>query len=134
MARAAGPELPAAVAADRDRHGLVAVRVERLEHRAGGRERDLVLARPAAGEHGDPEAPRHGGGTVVVVSVVVVTSGGGALNLPTTIVTFAPGFACCPAGGSWLTTIPSSPSSVVSSCCTFTLNPDDSSWLRAVCS
>ena len=71
----AGLERPAAVAADRDRRRLVALGVERLEHRAGRRERDLVLARAPAGDDRDPDAPAHG---IVVVGCVV--SGGGALE------------------------------------------------------
>ena len=45
-----------AVAADRDVDDVVALGIERLEHRARRRERDLVLARAAAGEHGDADA------------------------------------------------------------------------------
>src|SRR5439155_26247655 len=52
-------EFPAAVAADRHRHRLVALGVERLEHRASRRERDLVFARPAARDHGDPNPAPH---------------------------------------------------------------------------
>src|SRR6266511_669980 len=74
-------ELPASVAADRHRHRLVARRVESLQDGARRRERDLVLARPAAREHRDPDAPTHGTAVVVVVAVVsvVVSAGGGAL-------------------------------------------------------
>ena len=64
-------ERPAAVAADRDRRRLVPLRIERLEHRAGRGERDLVLAGAPAGDDGDPDAPGHGVGVVAVV-------GGGA--------------------------------------------------------
>ena len=71
-------ESPAAVAADRDRHRFVALRVERLEHRTRGRERDVVLTRPAAREDRDADTATHGTGTVVVVAVVV-SLGGGAL-------------------------------------------------------
>ena len=53
-------ELPAPVAADLDRHRLVARRVERLDHRARRSERDLVLARAATHDDGDAE-PRHQG-------------------------------------------------------------------------
>ena len=59
VSRGALSELPAAVAPDRHGHRLVALRVERLEHRARRRERDVVLARPAAGEDRDADAPRH---------------------------------------------------------------------------
>ena len=52
--------------------GLVALGVERGDHRARRRERDLVLARAAAREHGDANACAHGIGVVSVVVVVVV--------------------------------------------------------------
>ena len=38
-----GAQRPGALAADLHRHRLVAFRIERLQNRAGGRERDLVL-------------------------------------------------------------------------------------------
>jgi hypothetical protein len=63
-------EGPATVAPDGDAEDVVALRVEPSEDGAGGCERDLVLARPAAGEEGDAEPPAHG---VVVVVVVVVS-------------------------------------------------------------
>ena len=56
LARGAGPERPASVAADLDRDHLVAVRIERLDHRPGRRERDLVLA-----TSGRPSARRRAG-------------------------------------------------------------------------
>ena len=68
-------ERPAAVAADRDVHDVVALRIERLEHRAGGGEGDVVLARAAAREQRDAEPAAHGVVGVVVVSVVVVGAG-----------------------------------------------------------
>jgi hypothetical protein len=49
-------ECPAAVAADRDLGYLVALGIERPDHRARRREGDLVLARPPAREDGDAEA------------------------------------------------------------------------------
>jgi hypothetical protein len=55
----AGAQLPASVTPDRDRHDLVAVRVERLEHGTRRGERDLVLGGATAGEDGDPEAASH---------------------------------------------------------------------------
>ena len=45
---------------DLDRRRLVALRVERLQHRAGRGERDLVLARAAAGDDCDAQPPPHG--------------------------------------------------------------------------
>src|SRR5207302_4503981 len=56
-----GVELPAPVAADRDRRRLVAARIERLEHRARRGERDLVLARAPAHQHRDAPALDHPG-------------------------------------------------------------------------
>src|SRR5438034_9832654 len=99
MSFRAAAELPAAVAADRDGHRLVPLGIERLEHRSGRRERDLVLARAAAGHDGDADAARHGGGGVVVVA---------AVKWPTVSVTVAPGFACVPDAGSCVITMPSS--------------------------
>ena len=134
----ARPELPAAVAADRDRHRLVALGVERLEHRARGGERDVVLARPAAGEHGDADAPAHGngdgGGRRRSSSVVVVGRRRRACSGRRRSSPSSPASPASPAAGPAESTKPSSPSSVVSSCSTFTLKPDASSWLRAVCS
>ncbi len=49
-------ERPPTVAADLDHGRLVAGGIERLDHRGGRGERDLVLARAASGEHGDAEA------------------------------------------------------------------------------
>jgi hypothetical protein len=71
---------------------------------------------------------------VVVVAVVsvVVGLGGASLNRPTVSVTVAPGFSCVSAAGSCEMTIPSRFGSVVSSCFTFTLKPDATSWLLAV--
>ena len=57
--RGAGLERPAAVAADRDADDVVPLRVERREHRAGGGEGDVVLARAAAREQRDAKAPGH---------------------------------------------------------------------------
>ena len=75
-APAAGGSAQRAVAADLDRLRLVALRVERLDDRARRRERDLVLARASAGEHGDAERARvtvsSAASVVVVVSVGVV--------------------------------------------------------------
>ena len=60
-----------AVAADGDVDDVVALRIERLEHRAGGGEGDVVLARAAAREQRDAEPAAHGVVVVVVVSVCV---------------------------------------------------------------
>ena len=62
-------ELPAAVAADLDREHVVARRLERAHDARRRRDRDRVLARPAAEDHGDAAA--HG---VVVVVVVVAAA------------------------------------------------------------
>src|SRR5438876_2788633 len=123
MSFGAGAELPAAVAADRHRHRLVQLGVERLEHRARGRERDLVLARAAAGQDGDADAARHGGGGVVVV---VPT------KWPTVSVTVVPGFACVPDTGSCVSTMPSLDGSWVSCWTTRTLKPVASSVVVAL--
>src|SRR5262249_56922868 len=88
-------ELPPAITADRDRDDVVAAGIERLEPRPRGRQRDVVLARAPAGEHGDAEAPAHGGGP------------GCCASFPTTIVTTVPGGACVPPAGSCERTIPS---------------------------
>ena len=100
-----GPELPPAVAPDRDLGDVVPRRIERLEHGAGRRERDVVLARTAAGEqrHAQP-AGRHG---VVVVAVVVAVVAGHPPDghRPTLSVTVEPGFACFPVSGLWSRTI-----------------------------
>src|SRR5438105_15891865 len=69
---AARRQLPAAGAVDRDRHALVALRVERLEHRAGRGEGDLVLARASAHEDGHAQAAAHRVAEVVAVCVVSV--------------------------------------------------------------
>src|SRR5205085_12686945 len=65
-------ELPLSVALDLDRRGLVALRVEPLEHRARRGDRDRVLARAPAHEHGDADTGlvSHGPGVVVVVDGV----------------------------------------------------------------
>src|SRR5713101_7811536 len=118
-----GAELPAAVAADRDRHRLVQLGVQRLEHRSGRRERDLVLARAAAGDDGDADAARHGGGGVVVVVPV---------KWPTVNVTVVPGFACVPEVGSCVITMPSLDGSWVFCWTTRTLKPAASSVVVAL--
>ena len=116
----AGDELPASVAADPDRDRVVAVGVERLEHRAAGGERDRMLARAPAHQDRDAQAWALAHGDVVVVVVVVVV----CLKWPTKIVTDAPGLACAFGAGSWSSTMPSWLGSFV--CCriTFTLKPD----------
>src|SRR5207244_4218668 len=63
-------ELPAPVAADCDARDLVAVGIERLQHRPRRRERDLVLGRAAAGDQRDPNAAVAAHGVGVVVGVV----------------------------------------------------------------
>ena len=71
---------PGAVPPDLDRLRLVAVGVERLDDRARRRERDLVLARAPAREHGHADARASRRSVVVVVSVGrvgrVVSTGG----------------------------------------------------------
>ena len=99
-------EGPAAVAGDGDAHDLVALRVERCEHRAGRRERDLVLARAAAGEQGHAEPAAHGVVVVVVVAPFTMR--------PTVSVTMVFGAACVPPCGLWASTIPSELGSVTS--------------------
>ena len=74
MTGGAGSELPAPVPPDRDRHRLVPLRVERLQHRPRRREGNVVLARAAAGEHGHPDPLLHCPGIVVVAAVVVVVA------------------------------------------------------------
>src|SRR5215210_1313695 len=118
----AGFELPAAVAADRDRHRVVALRVERLQHRAGGGERDLVLARAASHQDGNLQSTSHGTGAF------------SSLKRPTTIVTSLCGLACVPAAGRWSRTKPSRSWSITSWCSTWTLKPCASSVALAVCS
>src|SRR5712671_5568965 len=92
---------PAAVAADRDADDVVALRVECLEHRARREERDVVLARTAARNERDAEAPAHG--VVVVVPVVVPP----LESWPTVSVTSVFFGACVPPCGAWLNTTPS---------------------------
>ena len=62
-----GPERPLPLAVDLDRDDLVALGVESLDHGTRRRERDRVLGRAPAHQHGDAAAS-HG---VVVVSVVM---------------------------------------------------------------
>src|SRR5713226_3552988 len=111
MSFRAGAKLPAAVAADCDRHRLVQLGIQRLEHRARRCQRDLVLARAAAGDDRDADAARHGP----------------AMKRPTVSVTVVPGFACVPDTGSCVITIPSSDGSCVSCWMTRTLKPAASS-------
>ena len=101
-----GPELPPAVAPDRDLGDVVPRRIERLEHGAGRRERDVVLARTAAGKQRHAQA--------AVAQGAVVVGGGGAVVVaghppdgqrPTTSVTVDPGGTCLPAPGFWSSTI-----------------------------
>ena len=120
-------QCPAAVAADLDRPHVVALRVECRDDGGGGRQRDLVLARPASCEHRQPYAPAHGVGGGVAPSAepsggspsaasaggAGVTSGGGT-NSPTVSVTTESGSACVPPAGSCDMTRPSSASSSVS--------------------
>ena len=83
----AGRERPAAVAADLDRAHVVALGVERGDDRGRRRERDLVLARAPAREHGQPHAAAHGDAASCrswcrwscrsAVAVVVSVGGGG---------------------------------------------------------
>ena len=108
----AGTELPAAVAADRHGDDLVLLGIEGLEHRPGGCQGDLMLARAPAGEDGDPETAAQGGGP------------GCCVNLPTTIVTTVPGGACFPPAGSWERTMPSCDWSVTSCVTMCTRKPD----------
>ena len=108
----AARELPAARLVDLDDDGLVPLGIERGDHRARRRERDLVLARTTAREHGHANAWAHGIGVVsVVVSVVVV----GSTKRPTKRVTIVFGSACDPPTGSCAFTMPSSVKSSVSS-------------------
>src|SRR5438128_845101 len=123
MSFRAGAECPAAVAADRDRHRLVQVRIQRREHRARRGERDVMFARAAAGDDRDADAARHGGGGVVVVAPV---------KWPTVSVTVVPGFACVPDAGSCVITMPSLDGSCVSCWMTRTLKPADCSVLVAL--
>src|SRR6476659_444090 len=118
---------PGAVAADLDRLRLVALRVERVDHRPRRGEGDLVLARASSGEDGDAEPCRHGvfGGTVVVV-VPVVSVGAVvavATNLPTNSVTIVFGSCWVLPGGSCEITTPSNVSTSVSCRVTATLKP-----------
>src|SRR4051812_46143467 len=98
-------KLPAAVAADLDGDRLVPLRVERVQHRPRRGERDLVLGRASAQQHGHADAATHGLG-----------GGGGSPvgKLPTVIVTVEPGLAFVPPVGDWLSTMPPSPGSVTS--------------------
>src|SRR4029079_13459646 len=118
----ARPELPAPVAPDLDRHGLVALRVERVDQGPCRGERDLVLRRPSAEQHRDADPVAHG-----------VGGGGGSVGVtrPTTIVTVEPCGALEFGVGLWLRPSPSSPGSVTSWCWTFTLKPALSSVERA---
>jgi hypothetical protein len=59
-ARLAGLELPLPLAVDLDRHGVVSIRIQRLEHGARRGDRDVVLARAAPADDGDPDAAAHG--------------------------------------------------------------------------
>src|SRR5205823_11884585 len=88
----------------------------RLEDGPGRGERDLVLARAAAHDHGDADPPRHG--------VVVVVSVEAAVSRPTKIVTTAFGFAGVPATGDWSSTMFSWLGSVVSCGTIFTRKPE----------
>src|SRR6185312_2401883 len=78
---------PAAVPSDLDRPHVVSLRIERGGDGRGGRERDVVLARPPAREHRQPHAAAHGGGGCAVVGVGVgvgvlvgVVAGGGVVT------------------------------------------------------
>ena len=53
---ATGRELPATVFVDLDDDGVEALGIERGHHRPGRRNRNLVLARTAAGEHSHANA------------------------------------------------------------------------------
>src|SRR5262245_9698544 len=114
MSRRAGFELPAAVAPDRDRRHVGAVGVQRLEPGACGRQRDLVLARAAAGDQCEAQlalrsSVAHGvaGGVVAAVSVCWTSR-------PTVSVITVPAGALSPAPGLCVITTPSSEPSVVS--------------------
>ena len=57
--RIVGLEDPAAVRGDADRDDVVALAVQRAEHRSGRDAGDRVLAGPAAEHHGHPDALAH---------------------------------------------------------------------------
>ena len=103
LLQASGLERPPAVAADGDVHDLVALGIERLQHRARREQRDVVLARAAAREQGDAEPAAHG--VVVVVSVPDT-------SCPTVSVTTVFAGCCEPPCGDWLSTTPSAVGSV----------------------
>ena len=103
-----------------------------------------MLARPAAGKDGEPDALRHGFVCVVVLSVVVVVSvvvpvsaggggvtSGGGTYVPTVSVTSDLGSACAFPAGAWDITSPSSDGSSVSCLTTVTLKPAALSVARA---
>ena len=73
--RVVGGEHPVAVLGDADRHDVVAVAVERLEHARGRGARHRVLGRPTPEDEGHPGAPRGvavvGRGRAAVSSVLI---------------------------------------------------------------
>src|SRR4051794_34240614 len=99
-AKLRGAEAPPSVAANCDADDVVPVRIERLEHRARREQRDVVLARAAAGDERDAETPAHG--VVVVVPVVVSPVG----SWPTVSVISVFFGAWVPPCGVWLSTTP----------------------------
>src|SRR5262249_33291980 len=118
-----GAERPVPVPPDLDRHCLVTLGVECLQHRTGRSERDLVLARAPAHDDRDAPLPHGTWATVDVVPVVVVVVGGGAVYLPTVIVTVDFGGASVPPPGVSLSTWSLSAGSVVWIVLTLTLKP-----------
>ena len=105
LLQAPGLERPPAVAADGDVHDVVALGVERLEHRARREQRDVVLARAAAREQGDAEPAAHGVGGGLV-------GGPPGFSWPTVSVTTVFAGCCEPPCGDWLSTTPSAVGSV----------------------
>src|SRR5262249_40140139 len=125
--------------ADVDAHDLCAARLECGRHAPGRRERDVVLARAAAGEDRDPAPQGVVGDCVVVagvpvaaavvvavvvaagvvvgvagvVAVVPVSTGGAVTRWPTVIVTVEPCWSF-PLEGDCARTIPSCVGSVTS--------------------
>src|SRR4029078_13261256 len=107
-----------------DGHRLVALGVERGDHRPRRGQGDVVLRRAAAEENRDANPPAHG---------EVGGGGGGSpeTSWPTVIRTVEPCLAFVRPVGLWLSTIPSRPGSVTVWRETVTVKPAPSSHDRA---